>query len=124
MYLATIGFGAALIALGIWGYTTAATTSPTALIPAAFGLILLLCGVIARNPAKRKTYMHIAAGLGLLGFLGGLPGLFKFGYVVTGAPVARPHAVISQSIMSVLCIAFTWLCVRSFINARRNRTLG
>ena len=123
MYLATIGFGAALIALGIWGYTTAATTSPTALIPAAFGLILLLCGVIARNPAKRKTYMHIAAGLGLLGFLGVLLGLFKFGYVVTGAPVARPHAVISQSIMSVLCIAFTWLCVRSFINARRNRTL-
>lgn len=123
MYLAAVGFGAALIALGVWGYTTAETTSPTALIPAAFGLILLFCGVMARNPQKRKTYMHIAAGLGLLGFLGGLPGLFKFGYVVTGAPVARPHSVISQSLMSVLCIAFTWLCVRSFASARRNRTL-
>lgn len=123
MHLAAIAFGAALLALGVWGYTTAQTTSPTALIPAAFGVVLVICGVFARHPEKRKTFMHVAAAVGLVGFLGGLPGLFKFGYVVTGAPVDRPHAVISQSIMAILCLVFTWLCVRSFMNARRSRGL-
>lgn len=123
MYVAAIVFGLALVALGAWGYLVSEGSSPTALIPAVFGLILVISGLLARDPAKRKTWMHIAAAVGLLGFLGGAPGLFKFGSVVTGQPVARPNAVIAQSIMSVLCIAFTWLCVRSFISARRNRAL-
>ncbi len=124
MITASMGVGLALIALGIWGYSTAQTPSPTALIPAAFGAVLLLCGVMARDAAKLKTWMHIAAVVGVLGFLGGLPGLLKIGDVLSGAEVGRPNAVISQAILSVLCLFFTILCIRSFKAARSARKVA
>lgn len=117
----SITVGALLIVLGLWGYFGTGTTSPTALIPAAFGLLLVISGVIARDPAKRKLGMHIAVVVGLLGFLGSVRGLAKIGTLLTGGEVARPAAVISQSIMAVLTGIFTVLCVRSFIAARRAR---
>lgn len=123
MPLAAIAFGLVLILIGLWGYFTAAVSSPTALIPAGFGLVLLLCGIFARDSRHRKTAMHVAAGVGLIGFLGGFTGLLQIGHVLAGEPVARPHAVISKSLLSLLCLAFTGLCVRSFIQARRLRTL-
>ena len=41
----------------------------TALIPAIFGIPILLASLLARNPEKLKLGMHIAAVFGLLGFL-------------------------------------------------------
>ncbi len=35
--------------------------------------------------------------------------------------VERPAATIAQGIMSVVCAIFVFLCVRSFIEARRAR---
>ena len=118
-----VGFGAVLIVLGIAGYFGSGMVSLTALIPAAFGLVLLILGVIARDPEKRKHAMHVAAMIGVLGFLGSARGLGNLIPLVSGQEVARPGAVIAQSIMAILMLIFTWLCVRSFINARRNRTI-
>lgn len=118
----SITVGVLLIVLGLWGYFGTGTTSLTALIPAVFGILLVISGVIARNPAKRKMAMHIAVVVGLLGFLGSVRGLTKIGTLLAGGDVARPAAVISQSIMAVLTGIFTILCVRSFIAARRART--
>ena len=117
------GFGAALLLLGIGGYVLTGMESPTALIPAGFGVILLICGVIARDPAKRKLAMHIAVVFGLLGFLGSARGLASFVRMLSGESVQRPNAVVAQAIMAVLMLVFTILCVRSFINARRNRSM-
>lgn len=119
----TTGFGAALLLLGIGGYVLTGMESPTALIPAAFGILLVICGMLARNPARRKLAMHIAVVVGLLGFLGSLRGLIAFGRMLSGDTVARPNAVIAQTIMAVLTLLFTILCVRSFVNARRNRSM-
>lgn len=118
-----VGFGAVLIVLGIAGYFGSGMVSMTALIPAAFGLVLLVLGVIARDPEKRKHAMHIAAMVGVLGFLGSARGLGKLIHLLSGQPVERPGAVIAQSVMAILMLIFTWLCVRSFINARRSRTI-
>lgn len=118
-----IGFGIALLVLGIGGYAGTGRQSPTALIPAVFGAILLISGLLARDPGKRKMAMHIAAAVGLLGILGSAPGLIKAVRLLSGAPVERPAAVVAQAIMAILCTAFTILCVRSFINARRNGTM-
>ena len=120
----SIGFGLALIALGLWGYVTAQTPSPTALIPAAFGIVLLACGLIARDPAKRKTSMHVAVVFAAFGFAGGMRGLPGLYDMITGNPVERPHAVIAQSILLLLCGIYTLLCVRSFIAARKARGLA
>ena len=114
-----IGVGAALLALGLAGYFGTGMTSPTALIPAAFGILLVALGIMARNPAKRKLAMHIAVIVGLIGFAGSVRGLAGGVMMLSGQEVARPAAVISQSIMAVLTLLFTLLCIRSFINARR-----
>jgi hypothetical protein len=119
----TIGFGVILLVLGIGGYFGSGMVSLTALIPAAFGLLLLICGVIARDPGKRKHAMHFAAMIGLLGFLGSARGLAKIGAVLAGQPVERQNAVIAQAVMAILMLIFVALCVRSFIEARRSRTV-
>jgi hypothetical protein len=120
----TIGFAIALIVLGLLGYFGTGTSSPTALIPAAFGLVLLLLGVMARNPARRKLAMHIAVVVGLLGFLGSFRGLLSLPAVISGEPVARQEAVLAQSAMAILMGIYVALCIKSFIDARRSRAAG
>ncbi|HYO81871.1 MAG TPA: hypothetical protein VES20_10745 [Bryobacteraceae bacterium] len=115
-----VGFGVALILVGVVGYVATGAESPTALIPAAIGILLAAAGALGRNPARRKMAMHLAALIGLLGFFGAARGLTSIGAVLSGEPVERPAAVIAQSIMAVLCLIFVVMCVRSFINARRS----
>lgn len=116
-----IWFGLVLILLGVGGFAATGGHSPTALIPAAFGLALAVTGFLARNPERRKLMMHIAVTIGLLGFLGSARGLMKITAVLAGEPVERKAAVIAQSIMALWCLLFTYLCVRSFVSARRSR---
>lgn len=117
----TIGFGVALIVLGLGGYVGTGMEHPTALIPAAFGIILAILGALARNPAKRALFMHIAVVIGLLGFLGTASGIFKTAKLLAGETIARPPAAIAQAVMAVLMLIYLVLCIRSFIAARRDR---
>jgi fluoride ion exporter CrcB/FEX len=117
----TIGFGIVLIVLGLGGYFGTDRVSPTALIPAAFGLLLVIFGALARDEKRRKMAMHIAVTVGLLGFLGTVSGLVKLPTLLSGGEVARPAAVIAQSIMAVLMAIYVGMCVKSFIDARRRR---
>jgi hypothetical protein len=118
----TIGIAIALIILGLAGYFGTGTPSLTALIPALFGVILLILGALARNPNRRKLAMHIAVVVGLLGFAGAVPGLLKLPTLLGGGHVDRPPAVIAQSVMALLMGIFVALCVKSFIDARRTRS--
>ena len=115
----TIGLGLVLIALGLGSYFGTGRASMTALIPAFFGLPLLLLGLVALKERMRKQAMHIAAGLGLLGFAGTVSGLIKLPGLLTGRDVARPAAVAVQAAMAIACLIFVLLCVWSFIKARR-----
>ena len=117
----TIGFGIVLIVLGVGGYFGTDRVSPTALIPAAFGLLLVIFGALARDEKRRKMAMHIAVTVGLLGFLGTVSGLFQLPTLLSGGVVERPGAVISKSIMAVLMAIYVGMCVKSFIDARRRR---
>ena len=112
----TIVFGLVLTVLGFAGYFLTGTSSFTALIPAAFGLLLLVLGFIARSEAARKHAMHAAAAVALVGFLGALMSLLR-----TPAGVRSAVAVYSQLAMVILTGLFVVLCVRSFIAARRAR---
>ena len=121
MATTTIGFGIVLIVLGLGGYFGTDRVSLTALIPAAFGLLLVIFGALARDEKRRKLAMHIAVTVGLLGFLGTVSGLVKLPTLLSGGEVARPAAVIAQSIMAVLMAIYVAMCVKSFIDARRRR---
>jgi hypothetical protein len=115
----TIGFAVALILLGLLGYVGTGAESPTALIPAIFGVVLLVLGMLARSPQRRKLAMHIAVVVGLLGFAGSFRGLMNLGPLIAGEPVARPTAVIAQSVMALLMGLYVVLCIKSFVDARR-----
>ena len=90
----------------------------TALIPMWFGLPILICGLLAQNPARRA--MAIAVTIGALGFLGSLVQFLKG---VNGeAMTTRPIAVESQGVMALITAIFVGLCVQSFIKARKARS--
>jgi hypothetical protein len=115
----TVVIGVILIALGIVGYVATDMVSPTALIPAVFGLVLLVLGFYGRDASRRKIAMHLAMGIALVGILGTFRGLLQLPAVLTGGAVERPAAVVAQGLMALLLIVYLGLGIRSFINARR-----
>ena len=117
----TIWIGVLLALVGIIGYVASGMVSPTALIPAGFGLVLIILGFLARDESKRKHAMHGAAVVGLVGFLGSVNGFVGVARMMAGQEVARPMATVAQAAMALITLVFVWLCVRSFIQARRAR---
>ena len=115
----TILFGVLLIALGLGAFFTAETMSPTALIPAYFGLPLVGLGAMAMKDHLRKHAMHGAAMIGLIGCV--VPAYLAITKLLSSGEIERPRAVAVQLIMAVICAIFVALCVRSFIMARRAR---
>jgi hypothetical protein len=113
--------GILLILLGVVSLLASGGQSLTALIPAAFGLVLAALGVLARKETARRHAMHAAAAVSLISILGSASGFFKLFSLLSGDEVLRPAAVVAQSIMFVLSALFVALAVKSFIKARRNR---
>lgn len=119
----TLYFGAILTGIGVYFFIATGSTHPTSLIPAGFGLLLALLGLMASlsDASKRKLYMHIAVTVALFGFL--FPGFMSVKELVKAhsdqMPLAHPAAIYEQLLMALLCFIFVLLCVRSFIAARR-----
>src|SRR4051812_19033637 len=96
-------FAIILIVLGIASYSLTGRTSITALIPAFFGAVLLICAMVARrsDPA-RKHAMHAAVAVGLIGAIAalarGIPG------AINGDPT-RP-AIMAQLAMGLLLVIY------------------
>jgi hypothetical protein len=124
----SILFGLLLIGLGLDGYLDVLGLvrptelhTATSLIPAYVGATLILCGLVALNPRLLKHAMHVAATLGLLGFLAGAGmGLPKLAKLLDGTD-SRPAATRQQLWMGGVCLVFALLCVNSFIQARRRQ---
>ncbi len=113
-------FGGLLVILGVGGFLIGGATNEvkTALIPAGFGLLLIICGLLAMKPKLRMHAMHGAALVALLGLGGALSSAIKG---LGAGKSATSLAVGSQLIMTVLCMIFLVLSVRSFIAARNAR---
>lgn len=110
--------GMLLSLIGIAGYVYGMmndTASITALIPFFFGTVLETLGFVAKaNEKLRKHFMHVAIIVALLGFVAPLGRLLP-----NLANLALTPAVLSQIAMSVICLVFFILAVRSFIAARQ-----
>ncbi len=111
-----------LIILGMGGYIVTDMVSKTALIPAFFGIPVLILAILAHKEIARKHLMHVISVLALLGFLGTLRAVGPAITILGGGEVERAGAVISQILMLVLSLAMFILCLKSFIDARRART--
>ncbi len=137
----TLICGLALIVIGAFGYLNGkdgaekdyavqveaqksdATIEPkmkdvkTALIPAVFGGLLILCAVgVILKPDLRKHIMHLAAVIGVLGLVGGFVPLIRAGDFDVAKPAAR-----NGLLMALICAIFVYFCVQSFIEARKAR---
>lgn len=117
----TIFYSVLLILLGLGGYLLTDRESLTALIPAAFGVLLLAAGLVALKEAARKHAMHAASLLALIGFLGTMGGLRGIAILLFGGERERPLADGSKAVMAVLSLIFFGLCLQSFIKARLAR---
>lgn len=113
-----IWVGRLLVLIGIVGYAYgmyAGNASPTAFIPAAFGIVLMLLGYLAlRSEGGRKHLMHAALLVALIGFV--VPAARLVSKV---ADLTASAAVVSQLAMALICLLFVLLGIRSFVAARR-----
>lgn len=123
MHKLTITFGVLLIVLGVACYVATGNKYPTSLIPASFGVVLAVLGLLANteDAKRRMLWMHLAVTVGLLGFLATIPAIFQTIRLSRGAVYPHPVAVEEKAAMSLLCLLFVSFCVRSFIQARRAR---
>ncbi|MEX2579982.1 MAG: hypothetical protein WD342_13065 [Verrucomicrobiales bacterium] len=118
----TFACSAILIILGAVGYfgweaIGASQQSITAAIPAFVGILMLVGGLIALK--NNMAGMHVAALFALLGGLAGLgrliPQMGKDDFSWSEA------STISVAIMTVVCLFYIVMAIRSFIAARKAR---
>ena len=110
------------IFLIIWGLAVSflsGSNSLTSFIPSIFGLPILLFSILSvKFPNKQKLFMHVVVIFGLIIFIGGLD--FSRG-LIKGTLFDQMWADISKLMMLITGLIFTFLCIRSFIFARKNR---
>lgn len=117
----TVGFGISLVLIGLTFYFVSGRSSLTALIPAAFGIVLVVLGIVAERAASPKHAMHLAAVVALLGILGSLNGFPPFFRMLGGDSVQRPLAAGAKVAMAVDLATYLCYSIRSFRTARKAR---
>ncbi len=107
-----------LVAFVGYGYGLAmGNASLTALIPLIFGVVLLALGFFAQKKDElRKTLMHIAVVVAFIGFL--VP-LFRIISTINQFTLNFAAAMLIS--MTLICLIFVILAIKSFIDARRSR---
>jgi hypothetical protein len=114
----TLGYGLCLTLIGVLGYLGSGRASPTALIPAAIGTLLLICGVLARNEKLRMHAIHGALVIALLAILGTASGVWGLLKWALGTPPQYPLAVVARVLTLGLSVGYLVLGIRSFRAAR------
>jgi hypothetical protein len=111
----TLGYGTFLLLWGVAISVLSDSDSVTSYFPSFLGAPLMLSGIMTlRMPEKRKLWMHVAATFGLLCAIGGT----RF-FMVMGDGI--DYASGSMLMLLLTGTAYTILCVRSFIAARKAR---
>ena len=115
----SIIYGIFLITWGVAVSFISGSNSLTSFIPSMFGLPILLFSILSvKLPNKKKLFMHIVVTFGLIVFIGGLD--FSRG-LIKGTSFNNMWADTSKLMMLITGLIFTYLCVKSFIFARKNR---
>ncbi len=111
----TLGYGTFLLLWGVAISVLSDSDSVTSYFPSFLGAPLMLSGIMTlRMPEKRKLWMHVAATFGLLCAIGGT----RFFMVMSDG---IDYASGSMLMLLLTGTAYTVLCVRSFIAARKAR---
>ena len=122
----TLVFAVLLIILGLVSYFGTGSLHRTALIPTWFGIALGVFGFLAISPSesRRKLFMHINVTIGLIGFIGAAwRAISSYGHARSEGVDPDKIALAAQGAMAGLMLVYVLMCVKSFVDARRNRTV-
>ena len=115
----SIIYGIFLIIWGVGVSFISGSNSLTSYIPSMFGLLILFFAFLAiKFPNRKKLFMHMVVTFGLIVFIGGLD--FSRG-IIKGTSFNNIWADTSKLMMLITGLVFTFLCVKSFIFARKNK---
>ena len=111
-------YGAFLI---IWGFAVSSLSnseSLTSLIPTFLGILILVFALFALFiPSKKKLFMHIVVIFGLITFIGGLDLFRNYNSLFSNF-----WGDLSKFMMLITGLFFTYLCIKSFIHARKQNS--
>ncbi len=123
----TIGLGAVLVILGVgtFGLLGFDTSNWTPLIPAFFGVPLLILGLLAQRQRKRSTLLiSLAMLLAALAFAGTVSSLAQVPALLSGGTVPRPMAVLEQAITALLTGTYLVVSLRAMVMRRHQRNVA
>ena len=113
----SIYYGIFLIAWGFVVSLLSQSNSFTSFIPSILGIPILTFGFLTlKFPERKKLFMHIVVIFGLIIALGGAD-IFRS----LANPFANFWADLSKIMLLTTGVLFTYLCVKSFIFARKNK---
>ena len=124
MPILTVAYGTLLLLLGLFSYfgSVEESVSPTALIPAAIGVIAIICGVLALKDNLVKHAMHAAAVVGLLALLATAGrGFGNVLQILRGGDNPDATGPMAMAITAAASFVFVAACIDSFIQVRRAR---
>ena len=105
----------------IWGFAVSSLSnseSLTSLIPTFLGILILVFALFALFiPSKKKLFMHIVVMFGLITFIGGLDLFRNFNSLFNNF-----WGDLSKLMMLTTGLFFTYLCIKSFIHARKQNS--
>ena len=111
-------YGAFLI---IWGFAVSSLSnseSLTSLIPTFLGILIFVFALFALFiPSKKKLFMHIVVMFGLITFIGGLDLFRNYNSLFNNF-----WGDLSKLMMLTTGLFFTYLCIKSFIHARKQNS--
>ena len=115
----SIYYGSFLVFWGVIISFVSGSDSLTSFIPSMIGLpILIFSNLSIKFINRKKLFMHIVVLFGLVAFLGGLDFLRS---ILSGTAFQNAWADTSKCMMLITGASFVYLCVKSFIFARKNR---
>ena len=108
--------------LVLWGLLTSffgGSGSITSLIPTFIGSPIVIFSYLSiKFPSKQKIFMHIVAIFGLIAFFGGAD-IFR-SLITDSNPFNNLLAGLSKIILLISGFVFSFICIRSFVFARKN----
>lgn len=120
----SIFFGILLNVVGLVGFFGTGAAHPTALIPCGLGLLLILCGLLARIEKIRMHVMHVAVLVGLLGFGATVTSYGMLFAVLKQTAGDKTNSSIAKMATALICGLFVARCIQSFVEARLLKKQG
>lgn len=99
-----IVLGIVLVVVGAGAYVLSDFASITALIPALFGVLVAILGVVGRQTDRQRVAAYGIGLLAVLGVLGSTRGIPDIIALLTGEAVDSVIAAVSQGAMIVICL--------------------